>query len=80
MTIRKSATKGGEPPVAGSPFEPVHVTPAFPAPQAGIDPDPAKGWLRRLLPLVFAHKWIFILSLVCAIFAMGLQVLVPWLV
>ncbi|MDH3706912.1 MAG: ABC transporter transmembrane domain-containing protein, partial [Acidimicrobiia bacterium] len=41
---------------AVSPFEPLVAESAYPAPASGIDPDQAKGWLRRLRPLLRAHR------------------------
>ena len=60
-----------------SPFEPVAVERRYPRPRATIDPDPDKGWLRRLLPVVGAHKWLFGGSLTLALLSMLLQVAIP---
>lgn len=60
-----------------SPFEPVAVTPRDPPPPAGIDPDPAKGWLRRLWPLVAGRRRALIVAGACAVVALGAQVAAP---
>lgn len=58
-------------------FEPVAVERRYPRPRATIDPDPSKGWLRRILPVVGAHRWLFIGSLSLALISMLFQVAVP---
>jgi ATP-binding cassette, subfamily B, bacterial len=68
-------------PVGGSPatstFEPVGVVARYPAPRATIDPDTHKGWIRRVLPLVTAHRWLLIGSLSAALVALVANVAVP---
>ncbi len=46
-----------------SPFVPIGVTPRYPPPHANIRADRGASWLRRMLPVVLAHKSIFALSL-----------------
>ena len=58
-------------------FEPVAVEARYPAPRAGIDPDPAKGWLRRVWPLVAARRGLLLGSLALALVALGAQVAAP---
>ena len=60
-----------------SPFEPLAVERHYPRPRAEIDPDPDKGWFRRLLPLVTAHRALLIASAGAALIAMLAQVAVP---
>ena len=45
-----------------TPFQPVGVAPRYRGARATIDPDRSKSWLRRALPVVLAHKVIFITS------------------
>ncbi len=47
------------------------------APRATIDPDRSLTWLRRVMPIMGAHKGIFITSLVASFVGLVLQVLVP---
>jgi ATP-binding cassette, subfamily B, bacterial len=68
------------PPVEGTAFEPVAETAHGEAPRAGIDPDRSLPWLRRALPIMKAHKGIFITSLVLAFVGLVLQVQIPNLV
>jgi ATP-binding cassette subfamily B protein len=48
-------------------------------PQSTIDPDRGKGWLRRALPVVMAHKGIFLTSLLMSFVGLVLQVEIPQL-
>jgi ATP-binding cassette subfamily B protein len=61
----------------GTPFEPVGVEPRYQPPRAGIDPDRQKTWLRRAMPIVLAHKWVFASSLVLSFLGLALQVQIP---
>jgi len=73
-----NATGSSDP--IGSPashFEPVGVAARFAPPTATIDPDPSLGWIRRVLPLVGAHRWLLTSSLLVAVVAMLAQVAVP---
>ena len=61
-----------------SPFVPVGVTPHYPPPRAHIAPDQGKGsWIRRMLPIVLAHKWMFGLSLLASFIGLAVQVQIP---
>ncbi len=60
-----------------SPFVPVGVTPRYPAPRANIKPDQGGSWLKRVLPVLFAHKKIFVISLVASFVGLAVQVLIP---
>jgi ATP-binding cassette subfamily B protein len=61
-----------------APLEPpIGVTRLYPRPAAGIDPDRDKGWLRRVAPVVLAHRtWLFT-SIALALVANLLQVAIP---
>jgi ATP-binding cassette subfamily B protein len=59
------------------PFEPVAVESHYRAPGATIDPDRSKSWLRRAMPIVLSHKWVFITSLVMSFVGLVLQVQIP---
>ncbi len=60
-----------------SPFEPIATTARYREPKSGIDPDREKTWLRRAMPIVLAHKKIFITSLVLSFVGLILQVQIP---
>ena len=47
------------------------------APRATIDPDKSLTWLRRVLPIMKAHKGIFITSLTLSFVGLVLQVQIP---
>jgi len=61
----------------GSPFVPVGVVGRYGAPRATIDPDRSKSWLRRALPIMKAHKGIFVTSLALSFVGLVLQVQIP---
>ena len=61
----------------GTRFEPVDVERRFEPPRGKIHPDRTLGWIRRMLPIVAAHKWVFVPTLVLALIANLLQVLLP---
>jgi len=58
-------------------FEPVGVEPRYPPPSAEVDPDQTKGWLRRISPLVLAHRRLLTGSMIAALFALLAQIAVP---
>ncbi len=58
-------------------YEPIGVVPRYPAPRRSVDPDPDKGWIRRILPVVLAHRLLLWGSLAAAFVAMAAQVAVP---
>jgi ATP-binding cassette subfamily B protein len=60
-----------------SPFVPIGVTPEYPPPRNNINPDRSKSWLKRAMPIVLAHKGIFISSLVISFIGLVFQVLIP---
>jgi ATP-binding cassette, subfamily B, bacterial len=47
------------------------------APRAVIGPPTGDGWLKRVLPVVFAHKWVFGLSLFLSFLGLIVQVQIP---
>ena len=47
------------------------------APRAEIGPPVEDGWLKRVLPVVFAHKWVFGLSLLLSFLGLIVQVQIP---
>ncbi|HET9690070.1 MAG TPA: ABC transporter ATP-binding protein, partial [Acidimicrobiales bacterium] len=67
-------------PVEVSPFEPLLEEPRYQPPRSWIDPDPAKSWLRRALPIVAAHKGMFATALTMSFAALVLQVQIPQLI
>jgi len=45
--------------------------------RASIDPDPSKSWLRRAMPILRAHRGIFLTSLILSFVGLVLQVQIP---
>jgi ATP-binding cassette subfamily B protein len=72
-----------------SPFVPVGVTPEYPPPRAHIAPKregdaigeegggKSTSWIRRMLPIVLAHKWMFGFSLFASFIGLAVQVQIP---
>ncbi|HLY82077.1 MAG TPA: ABC transporter ATP-binding protein [Acidimicrobiales bacterium] len=52
----------------------------YPRPTAAIDPDLSKSWIGRALPIVKAHKVIFLTSITLTLLAIVFQVEIPNLV
>ncbi len=63
----------------GTEFVPIAEEARNEAPRATIDPDKSLSWLRRVKPIMFAHKGIFITSLVASFIGLVLQVQIPFL-
>jgi ATP-binding cassette subfamily B protein len=61
----------------GTEFVPVDEVARSEAPRASIDPDKSLSWLRRAMPIMKAHKGIFITSLVLSFVGLVLQVQIP---
>jgi ATP-binding cassette subfamily B protein len=61
----------------GTMFVPITEVAHNEAPRATIDPDKSLGWLRRVMPIMKAHKGIFITSLVLSFVGLVLQVQIP---
>jgi ATP-binding cassette, subfamily B, bacterial len=72
--VTPSEAPGG---TAGTTFEPVAVEARYPPPLATIDPERRKGWLRRLAPLVRAHRGLLVGALTASAVALVAQVAVP---
>jgi len=66
-----------EAPPGGSAFQPLSEVARYKAPKATIDPDRSKSWLRRAMPVMGAHRGIFITSLVLSFAGLVLQVQIP---
>jgi ATP-binding cassette subfamily B protein len=63
---------------APRPYEPPPPPgPAAPRPDAAIDPDRTRGWVRRVLPLLVARRRTLVLGLSAAAVAMLAQILAP---
>jgi len=63
----------------GTEFVPIAETARNEAPPAGIDPDRSLSWLRRAMPVLRAHRGIFLTSLTLSFVGLVLQVMVPYL-
>jgi ATP-binding cassette subfamily B protein len=68
---------GGVMTVQDEEFVPPPGPSEYAPPRAGIDPDQSKTWLRRALPILGAHRGIFITSLVTSFVGLVLQVQIP---
>ena len=64
---------------SGTQFVPLAEVARNEAPRATIDPDTSLSWLRRVKPIMWAHKGIFITSLVASFIGLVLQVQIPFL-
>ena len=62
---------------AGTEFVPMAEVARNEAPRATIDPNSSLSWLRRVRPIMWAHKGIFITSLVMSFVGLVLQVQIP---
>ena len=60
-------------------FEPAPEESLYDAPEAWIDPDPTKSWLRRALPIIGAHRGMFVTALSMSFLGLVLQVEIPQL-
>jgi ATP-binding cassette subfamily B protein len=79
-TTDVAAVDGDAPDAGGSApsrFEPLGVSPRYEAPRATIHPERDAGWIRRMLPVVLAHRRLVVGSLVVAFVALLAQVAVP---
>ena len=65
------------PPEVGTQFVPIAEVARNEAPRATIDPDSSLPWLKRVRPIMWAHKGIFITSLVMSFVGLVLQVQIP---
>ena len=71
------SASGAPAPPDGSPFVPVGVVPRYAAPRTAIGPATEQSWLKRALPVVTAHKWVFGLSLALSFAGLIAQVRIP---
>ncbi|MFT7597348.1 MAG: ATP-binding cassette subfamily B protein [Acidimicrobiales bacterium] len=58
-------------------FAPVAVERRYDPPRGNVDPDRSLGWIRRVLPIVLAHRVMFFGTLFLALIANLLQVALP---
>src|SRR5580700_8215994 len=58
-------------------FVPIGVQPRYEAPRATIGPATEQSWLKRALPVVLAHRWVFGLSLALSFLGLLVQVQIP---
>ncbi|NNE72397.1 MAG: ABC transporter ATP-binding protein [Acidimicrobiales bacterium] len=58
-------------------FEPVGVEPHYPPPSGAIDPDQSLGWVRRMYPVLRAHRTGAIVAAVAGLFSVLANNLVP---
>jgi len=77
MAVDTAPPPPADPVADAHPYEPLGVVPRYPEPRRAVDPDPAKGWIRRLRPLVTSHGLLLWGSLAAALVAMLAQVAVP---
>jgi ATP-binding cassette subfamily B protein len=62
---------------SGTRYVPIDEVARNEAPRATIDPDKSLPWLARVRPIMWAHKGIFITSLVMSFVGLVLQVQIP---
>jgi ATP-binding cassette subfamily B protein len=74
-----SETETAEAPAAAvaAPFEPLPPPATFTPPAAWIDPDPAKGWIKRMLPVLRPHRRILVGALMASIVTLAVQLSIP---
>ncbi len=58
-------------------LEPLAIEDLYPPPTSGIDSDQEKGWFKRLLPILMAHRLAFLLATLCGVLGLTLQVSAP---
>ena len=61
----------------GTEFVPIAVEARNEAPPSGLDPDRSLSWLRRAMPIMKAHRAIFLTSLILSFVGLVFQVLIP---
>jgi ATP-binding cassette subfamily B protein len=61
-------------------FSPIGVEPRYPAPKSWISTKPSKSWIRRMLPLVWAHRRSFFVAWGATLVTVFLQLAGPALV
>jgi ATP-binding cassette, subfamily B, bacterial len=60
-------------------FSPLTEFSRYEPPQANIDPDRSKSWLRRARPIVMSHKSTLLTALILSFAGLVLQVQIPYL-
>jgi ATP-binding cassette, subfamily B, bacterial len=74
LRLRPKATATPE---VGTDFVPIAEVAHNEAPRATIDPDASLTWLRRVKPIMWAHRGIFITSLMMSFVGLVLMVMIP---
>ncbi len=80
MSTTSHSAAGATPVDAAAPgasAPPVTEVDRYGAPRGSVDPDKTKTWLRRAMPILRAHRGIFITSLVLSFVGLVLQVQIP---
>ena len=74
LTLRPRPSGPAE---TGTEFVPIAVEARNEAPPSGLDPDRSLSWLRRAMPIMKAHRAIFLTSLILSFVGLVFQVLIP---
>ena len=61
-------------------FVPTPPPPTYSPPDVWVDPDPSKGWIRRLLPVLKPHRKVLIGMFMASIVLLGVQLSIPQVV
>jgi ATP-binding cassette subfamily B protein len=61
-------------------FVPAPPAATFVVPDVWVDPDPSKGWIRRLLPVLRPHRKVLIGMLLASVVMLGMQLSIPQVV
>ena len=77
MKVPRLRPRPKGPAESGTEFVPMEEEARNEAPPAGIDPDRSLSWLRRAMPIMKAHKGIFLTSLILSFVGLLLQVQIP---
>ncbi len=77
MRIPALRARPSGPEEIGTDFVPIAEAARNEAPPAGIDPDRTLVWWRRAMPVLRAHRTVFLTSLVLAFVGLVLQVEIP---
>ena len=77
MKVPTLRPRSNTPAEIGTAFVPIAEEARNEAPRAGIDPDRSLSWLRRAMPIMKAHKGIFLTSLVLSFVGLIFQVQIP---
>lgn len=73
----ESEEDAGDAPPPNDLFEPLGIAAEFPPPLANIHPDRSRGWLRRIWPLLAAHRGLLAVGLPAGVLALVAAVGVP---